>query len=44
MTTVITWAVILAVGLLMAVSGARTAVGTAREQIAGFRARLNGDL
>ena len=44
MTTILTWAVIGAVGLLMAVSGARTAIGTAREGLADFRNRLNGSL
>lgn len=44
MSTVIAWAVVGAVGLLMAVLGARTLVGTAREGLAGFRARINGDL
>lgn len=44
MTTILTWAVVLAVGALMIVSGIRTLFGTAREQITGFRGRINGDL
>ena len=44
MSTILTWAVVGAVGALMIVSGARTLLGTAREGLATFRARIAGDL